>query len=141
MFDDVDTQLLKNAINSCIESINYSKSEQIIADITNNSVWEASSRDNFKKSMEKLINVRYKNLENKLSDYLKLVEQIEKYKAISSDMAAMQLELSAISESDIALNSDTDTESNEKDVEKLDTDIKSSENELAVIKSTIESLL
>lgn len=152
-FENVNTELLKNSINSCISSIDYSSSSQIITDITNNSVWSTSSRDNFKKAMEKLIDVRYKALENKLNDYLELINQIEKYKSISDSTASMQLELSILndelstinqtsdSQQISALENDTKVSDITSKINSLNENISNNENTLASLKSSIELLL
>lgn len=138
-FENIDTQLLKNAINSCIESIDYSKSNQMISDITNNNVWQTSSRDNFKRSLENLVNVKYKNLEDKLRGYLKLVLEMEKYMEVSGDIASMQLKLQMLNDELAGINEENNNI--QSDITKLNSSIQSKENELAVLKGTMESLL
>lgn len=139
-FENINTELLKNAINSCISSIDYSSSKQIVTDITNNNIWGTASRDNFKKAMEKLINVRYKDLENKLNEYLKLVEQIEKYKSISDSNVALQLQLSTLNASLATLDSENDSDITDK-IDSIKSEINSNEVTLASLKSNIELLL
>ena len=136
-FENIDTELLKNALNSCIESINYSKSSQIITDITGNNIWQTSSRDNFKRAMENLVNVKYKKLENKLREYLKLVTEIEKYKSVSGDIASMQMKLQMLNDE---LAGITEENNNiQSSITELNSNIKSKENELAILKGSMEA--
>ena len=129
-FENINTELLKNALNNCINSINYSSSRQI----QGNNVWVCASRDNFKNALEKLINVRYKELEDKLKQYCTLVDQIEKYKQVLDNNASLQAQLQAL-----------DIENNESstlnEVSSINSEINNNDIMLANIKGNIESLL
>lgn len=151
-FDNVNTEILKNAINNCINSINYSSSNQIITDITNNGIWSSSSRDNFKRSMETLVSVRYKELENKLKDYLNLVNLIEKYKTVSGNISNMQMQLAMfndelsivnqnISNDSVSLENNNQISEINCKIDALNKNIGSEEIKLASLKGAIESLL
>lgn len=133
-FENINTELLKNALNNCINSINYSSSKQILDDIQGNNVWVCASRDNFKNALEKLINVRYKELEDKLKQYCALVDQIEKYKQVLDNNASLQAQLQAL-----------DIENNESstlnEVSSINSKINNNDVMLANIKGNIESLL
>ena len=133
-FENINTELLKNALNNCINSINYSSSKQILDDIQGNNIWVCASRDNFKKALEKLINVRYKELENKLKQYCTLVDQIEKYKQVLDNNATLQAQLQAL-----------DVEDSESatlnEISSINSKINSNDIMLANIKGNIESLL
>ncbi len=133
-FENINTELLKNALNNCINSINYSSSRQILDDIQGNNVWVCASRDNFKNALEKLINVRYKELEDKLKQYCTLVDQIEKYKQVLDNNASLQAQLQAL-----------DIENNESstlnEVSSINSEINNNDIMLANIKGNIESLL
>ena len=133
-FENINTELLKNALNNCINSINYSSSKQILDDIQGNNIWVCASRDNFKKALEKLINVRYKELESKLKQYCTLVDQIEKYKQVLDNNATLQAQLQAL---DVE-----DSESTTLDeISSINSKINSNDIMLANIKGNIESLL
>lgn len=131
-FDSVNVASLKNAINSCKSSIDYSKSEQIISDIASNSVWNAKSKENFSKALNKLINEKYKKLEKKLDECMQLAGGIEKHKHETAELKKMQAQLVTLTNSD---------SSNADAIAKLKTAIKDKENKIATIKGSINSLV
>lgn len=131
-FNQIDTTLLKNSILRCIDSINHSSSEEILSEIQSANIWNTLSRDNFKNSLEKMINADYKKLENKLNKTLESIEIIEKYRNISIE----------IDESKILLNElMLDYENNIEQIDMLNKEIDSKEVELLKIKNTLESYL
>lgn len=158
-FENVNVSSLKNSINSCIDSINYSSSKEIIEKISSNNIWQASSRDNFKRALTKLVDVRYKNLEKKLKDYLKITDMIEEYQKLSNNQSASQLKLAQINAqinetSDFIKNYNNTTgnadELNTKksnlnklvaQKESIKKNINGNDTSLATIKSNIENLL
>ncbi len=158
-FENVNVSSLKNSINSCIDSINYSSSKEIIGKISSNNIWQASSRDNFKRALTKLVDVRYKNLEKKLKDYLKIADMIEEYQKLSNNQSASQLKLAQINAqinetSDFIKNYNNTTgnadELNTKksnlnklvaQKESIKKNINGNDTSLATIKSNIENLL
>lgn len=97
-FENIDTNLLRNSVNQCLESINYNSSENILQNITDNNVWQTSSRDTLKKSLDTLVNKDFKELENKLRQVLEAADIIDKYKKTSSDLAASSLLISELNE-------------------------------------------
>lgn len=97
-FENIDTNLLRNSINQCIESINYTNSEQIINSIMDDNTWGTLSRDNFRRALETLINEDYKNLEMKLKQFLEAVDVIEKYKEKNSDLTSQSTLINELNE-------------------------------------------
>ena len=158
-FENVNVSSLKNSINSCIDSINYSSSKEIIGKISSNNIWQTSSRDNFKRALTKLVDVRYKNLEKKLKDYLKIADMIEEYQKLSNNQSASQLKLAQINAqinetSDFIKNYNSTTgnadELNTKksnlnklvaQKESIKKSINGNDTSLATLKSNIENLL
>ena len=82
-FENVDVTSLRQALNSCKNSINYRTSKTIINNISNPAVWQSDQQPVLKEAMEKLINIRYRNLEDKLEDYQIITNYIEDYQKLS----------------------------------------------------------
>lgn len=95
-FTNVDVASLRSTINSCKNSINYNKTTELISDVSNNNVWQTAARDNLKKSLEKLKNNRYKDLENKLETYLEVTNLIEKYKKLEQENIRLEAEYNSL---------------------------------------------
>ena len=69
-FENVDVSSLRNALTQCKNSINHSTTNELMNNISNTSVWQASDQANLKKALTKLENERYKNLEDKINSLL-----------------------------------------------------------------------
>ena len=89
-FENVDVKRLKSAINSCKSAINYNTSTELINSISSNDVWRTGARDNVKKALKKLTNERYKELEKKLENSLKVANYIEEYKTLQAENKTLQ---------------------------------------------------
>lgn len=89
-YENVNVNSLKNAINSCINSLDCSRTKQIIGDLSNNNVWQSDSKKNLVNALEKLSNTRYKELKKKLKEYLNLVDDIEKYQKLEKENESLR---------------------------------------------------
>lgn len=96
-FEDVDTSSLRNALTACKESINYESTNKLISDISENNVWQTGSKDVLSKALQKLKNKRYKELEDKINNYLSLVTDIETYQSLASKNESLESQYSSLS--------------------------------------------
>lgn len=78
-FESVNVTSARNALNSCLNTISYSKSSRIYVNIQNNEIWNSSSRDVLKEALKTLTNIKYKELKDKINTYLLAINQIEGY--------------------------------------------------------------
>ena len=77
--NSINVELLKKAINNCINSINKSSSEKICASIMDSSIWENDCKKELKNGLEKFEKI-YKDLIDKLNFYKEdIIPKIEKY--------------------------------------------------------------
>lgn len=93
-FENINVASLRNALSQCKNSINYSKSEELIQDI---SVWQCDSKNKLKEALIKLTSGRYKDLENLLNDYLYAVNYIEEYQNLQKENESLEREYSSLS--------------------------------------------
>lgn len=140
-YNDLDTTLLKNSINQCINSINFKNIEKILQDINDNGIWNTKSREKFKNDLNMFINNDYKKLQNNLNEFMEITNQIDKYKNKSN-------EINKIDNLLIDLNNKIDTNNKNIDKDKIKENINDSKkqnenslNELLKIKNQIERLL
>lgn len=91
-FENINVSSLKNALMSCKNSLNHSVSRNLIGEISNSSVWQSDSRNVLKQALEKLNNVRYKELEDKIDIYLNATSYIEEYKALQDEIKRLEVE-------------------------------------------------
>ena len=89
-FEKINVSSLKKSLNECKNSINYAVSEELIGDISNVNVWQVESQKNLKKSLDTLVNKRYKDLEEKINDYLNLISYIDDYKELEQKNEELQ---------------------------------------------------
>ena len=77
--ENVDVDILRRALNSCKNRINYNNSQYCIENINNNNIWYSASRDTLDKSLKALIYEKYYKLEDKINKYLLVADKIEEY--------------------------------------------------------------
>lgn len=92
-FENVNVTSLRNSLNQCKNAINHSTTDGLISSVSNASVWQSSAQSNLKNALSKLTNTRYKELENKLSNYQNTVNFIEKYQGLQSENKSKQQEI------------------------------------------------
>ena len=83
-YESVDVTRAKNAINNCLNSIRHETSSDIINNLPNNSNWVADSKTTFTGAVGKLVNTRYKDLEDYLKKCLTTLDNIQSYKDLQS---------------------------------------------------------
>lgn len=77
--NSINVELLKKAINNCINSINKSSSEKICASIMDSSIWINDCKSELKNGLEKFEDI-YKKLLDTLNSYKdNVIPKIEKY--------------------------------------------------------------
>ncbi len=139
-FENVNVTSLRNALNNCEDRINYSRSKELINNISNPNVWQSDSQPILKEALQKLINVRYKDLEGKLEDYKLACNYIEEYQ----ELAKQNQNLLATNKS---LQRDLYNDDNEKNVSierKINNNkgqINSNENRMEVLERQVNGLI
>lgn len=139
-FENINVISLKNAINSCMNSINYNSSKEILNKISGSDIWNTESKKNFERALTKLINIRYLELENKLKNYLKIADKIEEYQKLSSVNASSQIELTNIMNELNELTNETEIATLNDQVSNLKKEIDNNEIKLTTIKRGMEDL-
>lgn len=84
-FENVNVDSLRNALNSCKNSINHTISENLIGNIEESSNWVSSAKHNLNKSLNTLTNERYKSLEQLIDKYLEVTNYIGEYKQLEQE--------------------------------------------------------
>lgn len=92
-FENIDVGKLRSALNECKSSLNYSTSKSLAGSIANSSIWQSSAQGNLKNALSKLIDERYKELEDKIDSYLGVASLIEKYKDLEKKNNNLQSEI------------------------------------------------
>ena len=139
-FENVNVVSLRNALNNCEDRINYSRSKELINNISNPNVWQSDLQPILKEALEKLINVRYKDLESKLEDYKLACNYIEEYQ----ELAMQNQNLLASNKS---LQRDLYNDENEKNtyverkINNNKSQINSNENRMEVLERQVNELV
>lgn len=98
-FENVDVSNLRNALTQCKDSINHSITDELIDNISNTSIWQTSAQTNLKNALVNFRNERYKNLENKINDYINIISDIEKYQKMQKENKSLADQYSSLSNS------------------------------------------
>ena len=96
-FENINVTSLRSALTQCKNTINYTRTSELINSISNTSVWQSSSQKKLKNALTKLETERYKNLEDKINLYLNIVSYIEKYKNLQSENQSLENHYSSLS--------------------------------------------
>lgn len=131
--ENINVDMLSSAVNNCLSSIDYSISKEILIEINNSSIWNCASRDNFKKSVEKLTGEKFKMLEEKLNTIKKvipLIEEYQKLKMMNIDNQSKLLEIDNTLEGE-----------NLNNLSILEKDISDNEIKMEVVLNTINNEL
>lgn len=94
-FENVDVASLKSALNTCKNNLNHSTTDSIISNLSSNS-WMADSKTNLKKALEKLVNTRYKNLSDKIDEYLTAAGYIQEYKDLDAENDSLEQQIASL---------------------------------------------
>ena len=139
-FENVNVTSLRNALNNCEDRINYSRSKELINNISNPNVWQSDSQPILKEALEKLINVRYKDLEGKLEDYKLACNYIEEYQ----ELAKQNQDLLATNKSlqrDLYNDDNEKIASIERKINNNKGQINSNENRMEVLERQVNGLI
>lgn len=139
-FENVNVTSLRNALNNCEDRINYSRSKELINNISNPNVWQSDSQPILKEALEKLINVRYKDLEGKLEDYKLACNYIEEYQ----ELAKQNQNLLATNKSlqrDLYNDDNEKNSSIERKINNNKGQITSNENRMEVLERQVNGLI
>lgn len=158
-YENINVTSLRSSINSCLNSINYTKINQIINQISSNDIWNADSKSTFKNALEKLID-RNEQLEKELKNYLNVVNLIEQYQKLdtknvnsSSDLSNINKELSVLNQIDRNYSNQGKQSSNEainnrqkitnlnNKINNINSKINSNKNEMNSLKSKIDAMI
>ena len=87
-FENVDIESLRIAINACIETLNIESLTELENSLSN--ICETEAGKHLNKSINKLINVRYKELKDYLEKCNNIVNYIEEYKKLELENIELQ---------------------------------------------------
>lgn len=158
-YENINVASLRSSINNCLSTINYSRINQMVNQISSDDVWSTNSKNNFKIALDKLIE-RNKNLENELKKYLTVANLIEEYQKLDKSIDAnltnvsnYKKELSVANQIDknyVNKNNQNTIEAKNnrqkinninKELKSLNSKIDSNKSKLSSLKSKIDTLL
>ena len=149
--ENINTSSLRNSITACKNAINYNTEKQVLNTISNESIWKTNSKDNLKNAIMTLTNQRYKELEQKLDSYYKIVSNIEKYQKLYNENELYQSDKKNLKR-EIFKNKTTMNEENQNEVlrnerrienqiNNLNNKIDSNNQQMRAIKTQISNLI
>lgn len=96
-FESVSVPSLRSALTQCKNTLNHSKTDELINNISNTSVWQTTAQPNLKKALTKLKDERYKELESKISSYFTIASYIERYQFLQKENERLESEYASLS--------------------------------------------
>ncbi len=88
-YENVDVDQLRSSLNACKSALDCSTSQGLINGISD-TIWSGKAKTNLTTAISKLTNTRYNDLKNKINEYLKVVDQIESYKSLSTTSGSLR---------------------------------------------------
>ena len=84
-YSKINISSARTAINYIINNLNYSASKNIIDSLSDSTYWQGNSKLTFTKALNKQKDTNYKKLEQKLDDYLIIINYMESWQQLNSD--------------------------------------------------------
>ena len=94
----INVPSLRYALNSCKSSLDYSITQELIGSVSDSNVWFAQSQKTLVEGFKKMIDVRYKNLEEQIDKYMNLTSSIEKYQNLKKQTNRLDLEYQSLND-------------------------------------------
>lgn len=83
--ENIETNKLKTAINSCLQTLNFDSSNNIINSLNGDSIWSGDSKDTLNEALKKIADIKYKELKEKLNSCLVSINSIDEYQNIKKN--------------------------------------------------------
>lgn len=83
-YENIDVTSARNSINNCLNSLTHSTSDNFLSTLPSSTNWVADSKDTFVAAINKLVNVRYKELEDYLKQCLTSLDYISKIQELQA---------------------------------------------------------
>lgn len=143
-YENVSVASLERSLRGCKNAINHKKTDDLINTLAvGNSIWKSDSRKTLVLSLKKLSKTRYKELEDKIDDYLRVCTLIKEYqdiqrknKSLSSSNARLSTSLNKVVNGTV-----TKDASVESRIKSNNNSIRSNNTKLASLDRQIKSLI
>lgn len=97
-FESINVNSLRSALNNCKRSLNYDTTKTLKNNIASSNVWQSDAKTNLNNALITLTDVKYKELESKITDYLNVVTKIENYKRLEESVKNLRRDIRSLSE-------------------------------------------
>lgn len=97
-FESINVNSLRSALNDCKRSLNYDTTKTLKNNIASSNEWQSDAKTNLNKALITLTDVKYKELESKITDYLNVVTKIENYKKLEESVKNLRRDIRSLSE-------------------------------------------
>lgn len=139
-FENIDVTSLRGAIYACRDSLNYNTTKELVNTFSNED--GSSVQSKLKSSMQKLMDLRYKELENYLDNCIEASNKIEEYKMIEKEKQQYEKELIKLNEklSMSTLDASSIVLINNQ-IKQINTKIFETKNQLEEIETKVKNIL
>lgn len=97
-FENINVNSLRSALNDCKRSLNYDTTKTLKNNIASSNEWQSDAKTNLNNALITLTDVRYKELESKITNYLNVVTKIENYKKLEESVKNLRRDIRSLSE-------------------------------------------
>lgn len=91
-FENVDLISLSSGLQLCKEKLKSYNKSSIESILSNSNAWNCEAKKKFNTAFKELYDIDYKKLETKISDYIKVVEQMKKYVQFQNEINEAKIE-------------------------------------------------
>lgn len=92
-FENVNVLRARSALTSLKNSLNTTKEQTIYSSICNENNWMTLASEPLKKALKQLLDVRYQELSNLIDTYQKIVDYIEEYRDLETEIQELEIEI------------------------------------------------
>lgn len=95
-FENVNSHSLKQSLQSCKNTLKKSQVQSLLDDVTSENGWICDSKKELVQALNKLVNTRYKELENRLNEYISAANKIDEYQELEQENRTLSSRLTSL---------------------------------------------
>ena len=95
-FENVNSHSLKQSLQSCKNTLQQSQVQSLLDDVASENGWICDSKKELVQALNKLVNTRYKELENRLNEYISVANKIDEYQELEQENRTLSSRLTSL---------------------------------------------
>ena len=95
-FENVNSHSLKQSLQSCKNTLKKSQVQSLLDDVTSENGWICDSKKELVQALNKLVNTRYNERENRLNEYISAANKIDEYQELEQENRTLSSRLTSL---------------------------------------------